>query len=96
MIAQTERATRGFARIIVKDNGEISAPSSSAPCGEMIAAIGLAMANRLKISAFAAGFVPAYPTRMEILKRVAGQFYTERLFSTRTRTFIRWLARLPN
>ena len=45
--------------------------------------------------AFTSSFVPAYPTRAEILKRAAGQFYTESLFSPRTKLLVRLLAQLP-
>lgn len=94
--AQTERDTVGFARIIVRTNGEIlGAVIVGAHAGETIAAIALAMASNLKIGAFTSSFVPAYPTRAEVLKRAAGQFYTETLFSARTRALVRLLSYLP-
>jgi pyruvate/2-oxoglutarate dehydrogenase complex dihydrolipoamide dehydrogenase (E3) component len=94
--AQTERGTEGFARIIVRSNGEIvGAVIVGAHAGETIATLVLAIANKLKIGAFTSSFVPAYPTRAEILKRAAGQFYTASLFSARTRLLVRLLAHLP-
>ncbi|MBK6705857.1 MAG: hypothetical protein IPG56_20275 [Caulobacteraceae bacterium] len=94
--AQTERDTEGFARIIVRSNGEIvGAVIVGAHAGETIATVALAVANKLKIAAFTSSFVPAYPTRAEILKRAAGQFYTESLFSPRTKLLVRLLAQLP-
>jgi pyruvate/2-oxoglutarate dehydrogenase complex dihydrolipoamide dehydrogenase (E3) component len=94
--AKTERDTEGFARLIVRKNGQIlGAVIVGAHAGETIAAVALAMANKLKIAAFTSGFVPAYPTRAEALKRAAGQFYTESLFSARTRTLVRLLSHLP-
>jgi pyruvate/2-oxoglutarate dehydrogenase complex dihydrolipoamide dehydrogenase (E3) component len=94
--AQTERDTEGFARIIVRSNGEIlGAVIVGAHAGETIATVALAMTNKLKIGAFTSSFVPAYPTRAEILKRAAGQFYTESLFSARTKLLVRLLAHLP-
>jgi pyruvate/2-oxoglutarate dehydrogenase complex dihydrolipoamide dehydrogenase (E3) component len=94
--AQTERDTEGFARIIVRSNGEIlGAVIVGAHAGETIATVALAIVNKLKIAAFTSSFVPAYPTRAEILKRAAGQFYTESLFSPRTKLLVRLLAQLP-
>jgi len=94
--AQTERDTEGFARLVVKNNGQIvGAAVVGAHAGETIATLALAMTNKLKISAFTSGFVPAYPTRAEILKRAAGQFYTESLFSARTKFLVRLLSFLP-
>jgi pyruvate/2-oxoglutarate dehydrogenase complex dihydrolipoamide dehydrogenase (E3) component len=94
--AQTDRDTEGFARIIVRDNGEIlGAVIVGAHAGETIATVALAIASKLKIAAFTSSFVPAYPTRAEILKRAAGQFYTESLFSARTKFLVRLLSYLP-
>ena len=94
--AQTEHDTEGFARIIVRDNGEmLGAVIVGAHAGETIATVALAIANKLKIAAFTSSFVPAYPTRAEILKRAAGQFYTESLFSPRTKFLVRLLSYLP-
>lgn len=94
--AQTERDTEGFARIVVRNNGEIlGGVIVGAHAGETIATLALAMANKLKIGAFTSSYVPAYPTRAEILKRAAGQFYTASLFSRRTKLLIRLLAQLP-
>lgn len=94
--AQTERDTEGFARIVVRNSGEIvGGVVVGAHAGETIATLALAMANKLKIGAFTSSFVPAYPTRAEVLKRAAGQFYTASLFSRRTRLLIRALAQLP-
>ncbi|PZO50705.1 MAG: dihydrolipoamide dehydrogenase [Alphaproteobacteria bacterium] len=94
--AQTERDTYGFARIIVRSNGEIvGAVIVGAHAGETIATVALAIANKLKIAAFTSSFVPAYPTRAEVLKRAAGQFYTESLFSPRTKMLVRLLTYLP-
>lgn len=93
---QTERDTEGFARIVVRSNGEIlGAVIVGAHAGETVASVALAIASKLKIAAFTSSFIPAYPTRAEILKRAAGQFYTESLFSPRTKFLVRLLAHLP-
>jgi hypothetical protein len=52
----------------------------------------LAISQNPKIGAFANLIVP-YPPRGEAGKRAAGNFYTPRLFSPRTRRIVRFLAR---
>jgi hypothetical protein len=38
------------------------------------------------------GFIAPYPTRGELSKRAGGAYYTDRLFSDRTRMLVRLLA----
>ena len=40
-----------------------------------------------------AGLIAPYPTLAEVNKRAAESFYTEQLFSERTRKLVRFLAR---
>jgi len=54
----------------------------------------LAIARRIPLSAMA-GLIAPYPTRAEAGKRAAGSYFTAKLFSARTKTLVRWLARLP-
>ncbi len=91
--AHTERNTGGLVKIVVLKNGRILGASIlGAGAGELIVAWALAIAQRLKIRAFADLIVP-YPTRGEAGKRAAAGFYTPRLFSPRTRRMVRLLAR---
>ena len=59
----------------------------------MISAWALAISARRKIAGMA-GLVVPYPTFADAGKRAAGQFFTEALFSRRTRTLVRWLLKL--
>ncbi len=61
--------------------------------GELIQPWVLAIAEGLRLSAMARMIAP-YPTLGEANKRVAGSFYTPKLFSARTRWLVRLLARL--
>ncbi|MCA6238883.1 MAG: dihydrolipoamide dehydrogenase, partial [Phenylobacterium sp.] len=47
----------------------------------------LALASGLKLSQMT-GMIAPYPTRGEINKRLAGQFFTPALFSDRTRKLV--------
>ncbi len=92
--AQTERNTEGLAKIVLGPRGKIlGATIVGRHAGEMIALWGLAISNRLKISAVASMIAP-YPTRSEISKRVAGSYYTPALFGPRTRRLVRLVQRL--
>ena len=59
--------------------------------GDLIAPLGLALANNLRVGAFTK-LVAAYTTRSEALKRAAGQWYAPTLFSARTKGLVRLLA----
>ena len=93
--AQTERTTAGLVKAIVSHGGRILGASIVAPgAGELIQPWCLALSKRLKISALAS-FVPPYPTLGEASKRAAGSYFTDSLFSPRSRRLVRWLTRLP-
>ncbi|MGE0517331.1 MAG: NAD(P)/FAD-dependent oxidoreductase [Hyphomicrobiaceae bacterium] len=86
--AQAERNTVGLAKIVLRRNGRILGATIVAPhAGEMISMWGLAIDAGLKIGSLAQTIVP-YPTLSEISKRVAGSYYTPKLFGPRTRTLV--------
>lgn len=97
--AQNDRAlaegdAEGFVKAIVARSGRIlGATIVGAGAGDEIGVWSLAVANRLKISAFTRYIAP-YPTRGEASKRAGGAFFTPALFSDRTRTIVRLLSAL--
>ena len=97
--AVCEADTRGLALLVVSRDrlkgGRLLGAGIAAPhAGELIGLWALALGQRVSLSALA-GMIVAYPTRAEAGKRAAGNFYTSRLFSGRTRRLVRLLARLP-
>jgi pyruvate/2-oxoglutarate dehydrogenase complex dihydrolipoamide dehydrogenase (E3) component len=91
--AQTERDTEGAIKIVTRPNGRILGASIlGAGAGDLILPWALAISRRLKIGAMANLIVP-YPTRGEVGKRAAGDFYTPTLYGPRTRWLVRQLAR---
>lgn len=89
--AWTEKDTTGLIKIIVAPNGKILGASIvGAEAGELILPWVLALQQKLKISALASMIVP-YPTRNEISKRAAGEFYKPKLFSDRMQKIVRFL-----
>jgi pyruvate/2-oxoglutarate dehydrogenase complex dihydrolipoamide dehydrogenase (E3) component len=91
--AQTERATGGFAKVLVDRRGRIhGATIVGERAGELIHAWVLALSNGIKIGAMAQ-FIAPYPTLGEVSKRAAGSYYTPKLFSDRTRRLVRFLMR---
>lgn len=91
--ARAERQTDGLAKVIVTASGHIlGAGIVGSQAGELIHTWVLAMSQRLKIGAVATVIAP-YPTRGEINKRVAGTYYTERIFGRSTRRIVRFLSR---
>src|SRR5439155_25057056 len=92
--AHTERDTMGEVKMVTGRRGRIlGATILGANAGDLILPWALAISQRLKIGAIANLVVP-YPTRGETGKRAAGSYYTPSLFSPRTRSVVRLLARL--
>ncbi|MGI4976100.1 MAG: dihydrolipoyl dehydrogenase family protein [Janthinobacterium lividum] len=92
--AVCEADTRGLALLVVSRGRLLGAGIAAPHAGEAIGTWALALEQRARLSALA-GMMVAYPTRAEAGKRAAGNFYTPRLFSGRTRRLARLLARLP-
>ena len=61
--------------------------------GELLLPWSLAITEKISVGKIASAIVP-YPTLSEASKRVAGSFYTESLFSERTRKIVRALLSL--
>jgi pyruvate/2-oxoglutarate dehydrogenase complex dihydrolipoamide dehydrogenase (E3) component len=93
--AISERHTAGRLRVITTKRGHILGASMVGhQAGDLIGIWGLAISAKLKIGAIA-GMISPYPTLSEINKRAAGAWYTPRLFSKRTRGFVKLLQFLP-
>lgn len=90
--ARAERDTRGFIKVVVGPKGKILGASIvGAGAGDLLQPWVLALSQGLKIGAFTSMIAP-YPTRGEISKRAAGEYYTPTLFSARTRLLVRFLS----
>ncbi len=93
--AQAEGETGGEARLTVTAKGRLLGAAAVGPgAGEIIALAALAMHAKVKLSALAS-FLPAYPTRSEILKRAAGAWFEPVVFGRSARRAVSLLARLP-
>ena len=91
--AQAGRRTDGFIKVIATPRGKILGASLvGAHAGEGILPWVLALSKGLSLSDMAQVIAP-YPTLGEISKRVAGSYYTDRLFSAGTKRLVRFLAR---
>jgi len=91
--AIAERDTHGAVKIIATKKGKVLGASIvSSSAGELIHMISVAMTNTVKVSGLAQIISP-YPTRSEAVKRAASSFYTETLFSEKTRKLAGFWAR---
>ncbi|MDP6390916.1 MAG: FAD-dependent oxidoreductase [Alphaproteobacteria bacterium] len=89
--AQAKRQTDGMIKVVVDKKGRIlGATIAGSHAGELILPWVLAIENGLKIGAMA-GAVAPYPTLSEVSKRLAGSYFTPKLFSERTRKLVRFL-----
>ncbi len=86
--AQAEGDVRGFGKLVTTARGKILGVTLvGRHAGDHIHLWSLALASGLKLSQMT-GMIAPYPTRGEISKRLAGQFYTPALFSDRTRKLV--------
>jgi pyruvate/2-oxoglutarate dehydrogenase complex dihydrolipoamide dehydrogenase (E3) component len=93
--ARAERATDGFIKAVVgKGNRIVGATIVGRHAGELILPWVLAVHKRLTVGDMASIIAP-YPTLSEVSKRVAGAWYTPKLFSDRTRRLVRLMQTLP-
>ena len=77
--AQTERKTTGLIKVMVVGGKPIGASIVGAQAGELIGLWSLVIANGLKIQAVT-DMVAPYPTLSELNKRVAGAYFSPKLF----------------
>ena len=91
--AIAERSDHGGVKIVATKKGKILGASVvGESAGEIIHMISVAMANKVKISGLAQIISP-YPTRSEAIKRAASSWYTDALFSDRTRKIAGFLSK---
>jgi pyruvate/2-oxoglutarate dehydrogenase complex dihydrolipoamide dehydrogenase (E3) component len=91
--AQALREAEGFAKLVIRRGRVIGATVVGPEAGEVIAALSLAVAVRMKVSALA-GVVLPYPTLSEIAKRAAGAHFAPALFQNpRLKTLVRLVQR---
>ena len=91
--AIAERSEHGAVKIVATKKGKILGGSIVGEgAGEIIHMLSVAMTNNIKISGLAQIISP-YPTRSEAVKRAASSWYTDALFSDRTRKIAGFLAK---
>jgi len=91
--AIAERSNHGGVKIVATKKGKILGASVvGESAGEIIHMISVAMTNKVKISGLAQIISP-YPTRSEAVKRAASSWYTDALFSDRTRKIAGFLTK---
>ena len=91
--ARAELATEGLIKVMVVKGRPVGASIVGAQAGELIQIWAMAIANGLKMGAIAAMVAP-YPTLGEINKRVAGAYFSPRLFENpRLRRLVRMVQR---
>ena len=91
--AVAETDTRGFGKLITTRKGKVLGVTMvGRHAGDHIHIWSLVMSAGLRLSQLT-GMIAPYPTRGEVSKRLAGQWYTPALFSARTRALVSILKR---
>ena len=92
--ARAERITSGLIKVVAGKRGKIlGAGIAGTGAGEIIQPWQIAVAKGYKMADMA-GIISPYPTLSEISKRAAGSYFTDRLFSPRTRKIVRLVLKL--
>ncbi|MEM6339072.1 MAG: FAD-dependent oxidoreductase [Pseudomonadota bacterium] len=92
--AQAEHKTNGMIKVLVSPSGNIyGATIMGSGAGELILPWAMAIQNNLKISAIA-GLIAPYPTMSEISKRVAGEYFKDKIFGPFMQKIVRFLMRI--
>jgi len=91
--AIAERRTTGSVKIVATKGGKILGASVlGEEAGNLIQVLQLAKANGVKLSALAQHIAP-YPTRGDAIRAAASAFYTQQVFSPKTRKLAGFLSR---
>jgi len=89
--ARTEGETEGYAQVIVDKKGHIRGASIVAEdAGDLLAPLTLAITHKLTMGQLASTIVP-YPTRGEVVSRLASAWNKERLTPTVAGLLRRWM-----
>jgi pyruvate/2-oxoglutarate dehydrogenase complex dihydrolipoamide dehydrogenase (E3) component len=92
--ARAERSTEGFVKVIIKPNGKIlGATIVGKGAGELLMTWSLAISKGLKVKDVAQ-LIVAYPTVSEINKRVAGSYFTPKIFSPKVKKIVGFIAKI--
>ena len=96
-VAQLDRAITdnnkaGVAKILTNKGRIVGAHIIAPHAGELIHELALAIQEKMKIAKLTS-LVHAYPSYSQLNKRLAGQYYTDRFFSSRTKKLVAILNR---
>lgn len=90
--AIAEHTTAGIAKLIVHKGRIVGAHIVGARAGDIIHELALAIQEKMKVSQITS-LVHAYPSFAQMNKRLAGQYYKDRLFSKNTRRLVKFLTK---
>ncbi|MEN8887849.1 MAG: FAD-dependent oxidoreductase, partial [Celeribacter marinus] len=89
----TQRADVGFIKVMVVKGRPVGVTIVGPDAGELITLWSLVLSSKLKMSQIA-GMIAPYPTLAELNKRVAGAYFTPRLFeSAKVKTIVKLVQR---
>jgi len=91
--AITDNNKAGVAKILTNNGRVVGAHIISPHAGELIHELALAVQENLKIAKITS-LVHAYPSYSQLNKRLAGQYFTNRLFSPFTKKIVAFLNKL--
>ncbi|MBL4712421.1 MAG: FAD-dependent oxidoreductase [Gammaproteobacteria bacterium] len=90
--AVTDNNRKGVAKILIHKGRVVGAHITAPHAGEIIHELALAIQEKMKVSRLTA-LVHAYPSYAQLNKRLAGQYYKNRLFNPFTKKIVAFLNR---
>lgn len=93
--ARAERSEEGLGKIVADKKGRILGASVVGDhAGELIAPIALCMGQKLTYDALRTSYIAPYPTRGELVQRLAKQFSAARLYADSTRRLVSMVGKI--
>lgn len=92
--AIAEGKYEGEAKLIIRKGKILGASIIGDGAGDVLQIVGIAMSNGMKVRALT-GFISPYPTRGEIVKRAASNYYQPLVFGKNARRLVGLLQRIP-
>ena len=92
--AVAEGKPAGEAKLVIRKGKLLGASIIGEGAGDVLQMVTFAMSNGLDVKSLT-NFIPAYPTRGEIVKRAASAYYQPLVFGKKAKTLVGLLQRIP-
>lgn len=94
--ARAERSEEGLGKLIADKKGRILGGSIVGDhAGDLLTPIAMAMGQKANVDLIRTAYLAPYPSRSELVQRLAKQFSAPKLYAASTRNFVKLVGHLP-